>query len=466
MSRQPPTLQTPPTAPPAVPRAPEASTAPAPAADAASRPSLAGRRVLVDGYNLEMPYGTGIKRYGEDIVHHLRAAEARIGILFSCPVAPKPAVQEALLCAGQHRLNRPWQRWSDVARFGWSAYFGARAKRIEPTRYAVSDADEPWPWHQADHCLTAPNCFTNAIRTCALRSRPLRLSLPEPFDLVHLTSPLPIRFPGHARLVTTIHDLIPLRLPWAADDDKQVFYESVRYCVEQSLAIICISEHTRRDLIELFDVPEHKLHVTYEPVPTGLPHLEPHVVDQTLAAHGLTRDGYLLFVGNTMDAKKNVHRLLQAMSVADTNLPLVLAGPPPSVPWERDHPICAELYERRQLLRLGYVPNKDLAALYHGCRAFVFPSLYEGFGLPALEAVQFRRPVVTSNRTALPEVCGGAALYADPAEPRDIANKIDEVVTDEAVRDRLIAAGPAQLAKFSVENYRERLLTAYAHAMA
>lgn len=428
--------------------------------------NLTGKQILLDGYNLQLIEGTGIRRYGEDVLEVIREAGGQTGVLFSVPVAEDPKVQDALMYDAQPGADSIIGKVAQLTRICQSISLGLSARAIHPSRYSLAADNQELIWRQVDSCLTIPGCFAMAHSVCRMTGRLMNVKVPPEFDLVHFTTPLPI----HVRnkpVVTTVHDLIPLRMPWSCSDHKRLFHQTVRESVERSEVVVCISEHTKRDLMEMYEVPEAKIHVTFEPIPTSLPVMDEATVERRLATFELKRDGYLLFVGAATDPKKNLKRLLQAMTLLGPDgPPLVLVGPQPDGSIERHLRLGNKLEKAGRLVPLGFVPKRDLACLYQGCRAFVFPSLYEGFGLPPLEAIRFRRPVLTSDRASLPEVCGDAALYVDPHDVEDIAEKLSLLIHDEQIRSRLIDATADQIEKFSMENYQRRLLAAYEGAMA
>jgi glycosyltransferase involved in cell wall biosynthesis len=170
-----------------------------------------------------------------------------------------------------------------------------------------------------------------------------------------------------------------------------------------------------------------------------------------------------------LEPKKNVRRLIDAYLASDVDVPLVLvvAGG-----WQNDAEMrllaeqheCERVRKRsgRGIHRLDYVSLAGLVTLVRGARAVIFPSLYEGFGLPVLESMVLGTPVVASRESALPEVAGEAALLVDPYDTDQIARAIATIVNDADLRAELARRGPLQAAKFSVERYRERVAEVYA----
>jgi glycosyltransferase involved in cell wall biosynthesis len=260
--------------------------------------------------------------------------------------------------------------------------------------------------------------------------------------------------------------LIPLRLPYTTLDDKEIFYGKVKDSLKESDVIISVSEHTKKDLLTYFDVDPNKIVVTYQP--TVLEPLEPDEeenVDEYLKRFKLEAGKYLLFVG-AIEPKKNVGRLLDAFASIDTDMPLVIVGKK-AWSWEGEIGKLQYLFDKdsQQVKMLEYVSTESLRYLYRGAYCFLFPSLYEGFGLPPAEAIRFGCPVITSKVSSLPEVCGNAALYVDPYDVSDIKEKIETILRDVELRNQLAANTKVNADYFSLDNYIKRLHKAYTTAL-
>lgn len=250
------------------------------------------------------------------------------------------------------------------------------------------------------------------------------------------------------KVVAIVYDLIPLRLP-ALFPQRERFREELERVVRRSTTLIAISRRTRDDLIELLGVNPDRVRVIYpgrgdafRPVPAS----EAAVV---AGRYGI-RGRYVLYLG-ALGPHKNVATLLAAYQRArlkgSLEARLVVAGSPH---WGAEVLAVLEtLRVRNEVTLTGPVPAVDLPALYAGAECFVFPSRYEGFGLPVLEAMACGTPVITSNCGALPEVGGGASLLVDPEDPEALAAALCRVAGDPELRARLAAAGLAQAARFS-----------------
>jgi glycosyltransferase involved in cell wall biosynthesis len=250
--------------------------------------------------------------------------------------------------------------------------------------------------------------------------------------------------------VVTVHDLSFLRLPGLFHRANQAYLATMtRLAVAAARRVIAVSASTRRELVELLGVPESKVTV----IPNGV---EP--VFRPLPAHAVaafrTRAGlpeqFILFM-STLEPRKNVSSLVRAYAELrhrhDLPHALVLAG---GKGWLYEA-IFAEVQAlglEGQVLFPGYVPFDEQPLWYNAAAAFAYPSLYEGFGMPPLEAMACGTPVVCACTTSLPEVVGEAGLMVEPSDVSSLADALWQLVSDEPLRRRLRAAGPARAAQF------------------
>lgn len=296
----------------------------------------------------------------------------------------------------------------------------------------------------------------------------IRLSwemLMRPPDLLFVPSHvLPLIHPRHS--VVTVHDLGYHYYPEAHTLFQNAYLHwSTRYNARTATRVLVDSEATRRDLIHYYQIPETKIAVVYPGRDETLaPISDPEALAAVRAHYGLT-DAYLLYVG-TLHPRKNLARLVQAFAQVLTsqsadsppnNLQLVLAG---QKGW-----LYGEIFAQVRRLGLadrvvftGYVPDDDLPALLSGALAFVFPSLYEGFGLPVLEAMACGTPVVASNVSSVPEVAGDAALLVDPSDVDRLADALRGIVTNAELRHSLVERGFQQVQRFSWRRCAEEAL--------
>ncbi|MFT3722001.1 MAG: glycosyltransferase family 1 protein [Hyphomonadaceae bacterium] len=418
-------------------------------------------QILFDGEYARDRQGTGISTYARTLARGLVALGHGVEWLSGAPAGKAgDALADAAAVSDQPQSVRGPRAWAQTAgRMAGGLISGsASARKIEHPEIVVaapSDMDGQ-PLH------LAPELFVRAHYRHMLLRQFTDVSVTSKIDVLHLTAPLPIRMKNVKRVVT-IHDLIPIRLPYTTPDNKAEFIDRARTCARESDLVITVSEASKTDIVSLLGVDPAKIAVTYQPaVLTSLTSDERDRLPQGLARFGLTPGGYLLFVG-AQEPKKNVRRLIEAFLEVDTPMPLVLAGPRGWM-WETEvGAALAPLSEtaRGRIRFAGYLERDDLRRLYAGACTFIYPSLYEGFGLPALEAMIAGAPVITSKTSSLPEVCGTAALYIDPFDRSDIRQKIEQMIGDPALRAKLAAAGREQARVFSFEAYLGRLGSAY-----
>ncbi|MCB0015688.1 MAG: glycosyltransferase family 4 protein [Anaerolineales bacterium] len=270
-----------------------------------------------------------------------------------------------------------------------------------------------------------------------------------PLDLFHAPDFVlrPTR-PG-TRTLLTVHDLSFVREPDSVMPGMSHHLNRwVRRSVDQADHVIAVSKATAQDLIELYGTPPEKISVLYHGV---TPEFRPIDDSDQLAAirakYNLGQQPFVLSVG-TIQPRKNYQRLIRAFAQVEAEADLVIAGGPG---WHADD-IFSEVTRQHLADRvhfLGFVPDADLPLLYNAADLFVYPSLYEGFGLPALEAMACGTPVIAANRSALPEVVGSAGRLVDPFDVAAMAAAIDTVLPDSRLRQSLVQAGLAQAAQFS-----------------
>lgn len=263
--------------------------------------------------------------------------------------------------------------------------------------------------------------------------------------------------------VVTVLDLTFMRYPETFPSAQRRYLEFfTRRGVRKADAVIAISECTRGDVIESFGVPESKVATTLLGVDECFQPVSEEAVERIRRRYGLG-DINLLYVG-TLEPRKNIPTLLTAFDAARKAVPgdvnLILAG---GKGWFYDQVFrqIEELGIEERVRLTGYVPREDLPALYCAATAFVYPSLYEGFGLPPLEAMACGTPVITSNTSSLPEVVGDAGIMVDPHDTESLAESIVKVLNNAEIRDSMREKGLARAGKFSWKETARRTLNVY-----
>jgi glycosyltransferase involved in cell wall biosynthesis len=281
-------------------------------------------------------------------------------------------------------------------------------------------------------------------------------------DVAHVQYIIPPASP--APVVTTIHDVAFKRFPRLFPLKHRLLLNwLIPFAAHNSAAVITGSEATKRDLVELYGVDERKIHVT------------PYAADESYrpmakaSAQRAVRNRldvptpYVLSVG-VLQPRKNLPRLVRAYGRIADEVPhhLVLVGKEGWAGEELASAVAALPRDKRPVFT-GYVADADLPALYAGADLFAYPSLYEGFGLPPLEAMACGTPVITSNRSSLPEVVGEAGVMVDPTDERALSEAMLRLLNSHEERAALSAAGVEQASRFSWKRTAEMTWQVYEH---
>jgi glycosyltransferase involved in cell wall biosynthesis len=277
----------------------------------------------------------------------------------------------------------------------------------------------------------------------------------EAIDLYH--SPLfhlPALLPAHA--VVTIHDAIPAVRPELATPAFSRLFSDASHAAARASAVVCPSEHAKRDVVSALGVPAAKVHVVPE---TPAPCFRALSEDERARAEPRIERPFVLVVGS-LERRKNPAFLLDALRRLgrEDDVLAIFVGP------EAGFDIAREAAERcvsERVRYLGHVADEALLALYNQARALVFPSHYEGFGLPVVEAFACGTPVLASKSASIPEVAGEAALLFDPADADALADGLREVLRSAPLREDLRRRGLERVRRYSVEAVRNGLASLY-----
>lgn len=283
----------------------------------------------------------------------------------------------------------------------------------------------------------------------------------EKLDLFHMPHfDVPALY--HGKFIATVHDLIHVIFPQYSNKPFSKAYAlwRLRHVAEEAVQIITVSTNTKMDLLKYFPQAERRIRVIHPSVDTRFHVQDENEVQSVLKRHQLTA-GYLLYVGNIRKSK-NSPGLLKAYALLREKFPdappLVLVGMNSFKEYERSG-------FPKGVRHLDFVSNEDLPALYQGAAVFVFPSFYEGFGLPPVEAMACGTPVVTSRVASLPEVCGEAAVFIDPHQPESLAQGLESLLFSKDLQQQCRAKGLANVKRFEGRRYASEVWSVYEQAL-
>jgi len=281
------------------------------------------------------------------------------------------------------------------------------------------------------------------------------------FDIYHETNYIPFRFKG--KTITTVCDLSLLLFPETHPKERldhfgRYFYERIHW----SKRIITLSDYIKNEAIQHLGISPSR--ITSIPLAPDKKFrvLEKNEVNIYLRNRGYPAD-YILYIG-AIEPRKNLKLLIKAFNNIRNEFKgkyfLILAGPK-SWLYEEDFRLIESLGIKDRIIMPGYIPDEDLSYLYNGAKLFVFPSLYEGFGLPPLEAMACGVPVITSNVSSLPEVVGDAGFMVDPYRVNELTGAMNLVLSDENLQEEMREKGLNRAKMFSWEKCARETLKVY-----
>lgn len=422
------------------------------------------RNLLIVGEDLEQQYHRGIAFYSKSLLKATHTLGYRNYLLTSAPNASSSALKE--LSVLKNLMD------STVVDFGKkkkvlyyiNKYLGKKQYENIPINF-YRDIIKEVP--RLDYIQNLQGFSNNPYQYLEIDfhsnffKKPARIDLPveQNYKAVVTTSPLAIRVPK-APLIQTIHDIIPIstHLHMIPRHGLERILNRTSKMLMYSDLLLSVSEYSRQEVLRFFPGYEDKIKTTHIAVPIAdedykVSHNE-LISDALLKGHGLEKGNFLFYVGAIED-RKNIERMIFAYNAIKhkIKIPLVIAG---YLGGAFPH-LKKLIYESKDVVFLEKIDSISKLILFKSARAFVFPSLYEGFGIPPLEAMYMGCPVLTSNVSSLPEVCGDAALYVNPLSLDDMASQMLLISTNESLQKQLIAKGLERVKQFSNEAYSQRL---------
>lgn len=420
--------------------------------------------ILIDGYNLGITKGTGVATYARNLTREVSSLGHDVSLLYGESIGDKadPLLREIGFFDPDEKKKSSFVQAVGTARQALSS-FGVKKPRELAVSGAVVSRSFEARLPPANRVYNSDKLFRKSTIGFWIGQRFAQVELPERIDVAHWTYPLPISLKGAANIYT-LHDLVPLRLPYTTLDNKRHYLKLVRKIAERADHIVTVSENSKRDIVEMLGVNEEMVSNTYQSVsiPASMTESsETELARRIEAGFGIGYKDYLIFWGS-IEPKKNIHRMIEGYLASGVSTPLVIVG---AQAWKSEDELRLLKNQNasfsKRVIQLSYLPLDTLVQLIRGARAALFPSLYEGFGLPALEAMVLGTPVICSNTSSLPEVVGDAALTVDPYSSMSIASAIRQIDSDEGLRTEISQRGLAQAALFSPEAYRQRLDALY-----
>jgi len=286
-------------------------------------------------------------------------------------------------------------------------------------------------------------------------------------DIVHdpyEIGPLSYRMPF--KKIITICDLTPVLFPQTFDYATVMLHKAfLKRTLNSVSKIITISYSTKRDLIHYFKIPDNNITVTHLAADASFRPIKESEVDTFREKYNICCP-YILYVG-TLEPRKNIPNLISAFSslkMAGFPHKLILTG---KLGWkyEKIFETIRSLKLENEVRLMGRLPDSELPYIYNGAELFVYPSLYEGFGLPPLEAMACGTPVITSNSSSLPEVVGDAGITIDPYNVNMLASTMKDVITNKELQDQMIKRGKDKAKTFTWESTARKTLSVYEEIM-
>lgn len=434
------------------------------------------RTILYDGFHLTGGGGSGIATYARQLIGAVRLnGDKADAVLGSGQRADPRNPLLSLVGVFDPVQEKPQGRLRRLANY-LQAFPGAPFG-INTVKMPVAGHDNGGALAGIEDAYIGKRTFDRARAHFVRYGRFARVKIATGPSLFHATFPLPVRLPGIPNVVT-IHDLIPLRLPSASLDDKRYFHAMVKAAAHSADHVVTVSEHSKRDIVEILGVPEDKVTNTHQP--NGLPEWAMQISDAEVArdvrqGFGLEPKDYFLFFG-TLEPKKNVGRLIEAFALSGSKRQLIIVG---GLGWDYESDLARIDDERfisikgsaagepprftidRRVRRIPYASYDTLVSLIKGARALLFPSLYEGFGLPVLEAMSIGTPVMTANSTSLPEIVGDAGILVNPYDVKAMSYAIETLDRDDLLAQDLGQRASERAKLFSREAYAARIGALY-----
>lgn len=426
-------------------------------------------KIGIDGLNLALIKGTGIATYARTLSYALKSLGYSVDILYGMDIAPTTSytLREIMFFDNMTKDDENIRRVPKLIKWinnNIKLNFDKNAHEIKITgRVDERSFVERLPNY--DRILNIQNLFSLAHKHFSRTGKFLEINIPNAPDIMHWTYPLPIQL-NKSINIYTIHDVVPLRLPYTTLDNKGYYINLVEKICQLNHPVCTVSEASKKDIISFFPQLENRIYNAFQSfIPDK--NISMKSFDQTEqeinGIFGINSEEYFLFYGS-LEPKKNIGRIIESFLMSATHRKLVIVG---AMSWRNDAELRFLKYgiSQGRIIMVDYLPQSILYALIRHARALLFPSLAEGFGLPALEAMFIGTPVLTSQEGGLPEVVGESAIIVDPYSTQSITFGINKIDQDDNLYKKLSIESKKQAQKFSMSHYENRLFEMYKKIM-
>lgn len=427
-------------------------------------------KIGIDGFNLALNKGTGIATYARTLSYALKSIGCSVDILYGMDISPavSSTLQEIMffdsLTKDTDRVHQP----SKV--IAWlknrvNVHIDKHAHKINMTgRVDARSFIERMPAY--DRILNIQNLFSYAHRHFRRTGRFLEIIVPDAPRVMHWTYPLPIQVENSINLYT-IHDVVPLRLPYTTLDNKGYYINIIEKICNLQHPVCTVSEASKKDILSFFPQLENHIYNPFQSCMLDRTVSQKNFIQteqEIKGMFGLKPEEYFLFYGS-LEPKKNIGRIIESFLTSATHRKLVIVG---AMSWRSDSELrfLKHGISQGRIILIDYLPQSILYALIRHARALLFPSLSEGFGLPVLEAMSMRTPVLTSREGGLPEVVGENAVIVDAYDIFSITDGISRIDQDDDLYKKLSMDGQKQAENFSMTAYQNRLRNMYSEIIA
>lgn len=418
------------------------------------------KNVLIDARNIKLLNGTGIATYAKELLASLDNLGFETNVLFDKHL--KKSLPEACLEANFFSINNNANNKYRILKNYITHFknsFGYGQLKFD-CKY-VLNGNKQYGLPNGTSIINIPDIYNISNAFFKITDKVYKLNNVHNIEISHWTTLLPLKMRNSVNIYT-IHDTIPLKLPYASLEDKKKFYRLIKTITNDADHIITVSEHSKKDIIELTGITDQKITVTYQSI--SIPN-EIECLDGNQASNLITRifglpyKEYFLFYG-AIEPKKNLGSIIRAYLLSQSKTPLVIVS---GNSWLEDEEckLIKRIGNCKNIIFIKYLPRHLVLLLVKGAKATLCPSIYEGFGLQTLESMSLGTCVITSANGAQEEIVDSSGLLVNPYNSHEITNAIKKIDSDDGLRLDLEKLGKNRSMFFSKKNYNQILSRVY-----